>query len=205
MNFYVGLAQERRRRDARRSSASAGAVRRSARRRRRSSSRATGSRPSWATPSRTSSSRQQHDGRGQVGRQPRASPSRTRWPTTRRTSRPPGSCSATSSARPGMQTWTSQGLALPSRSDVKPAEGRQPRSSTAAPLRPPVAVRPGVLEGDGHREQRAHGRAGGQADRPRHAQEDRSTTANDALRPFARVLLPRAFAVRGRRRSSHDT
>ena len=59
--------------------------------------------------------------------------------------------------QPGMKTWTSKGLALPSRSDVKPVAGRArvPRGRAG---RPPVAVRAGVRQGDRRREQRAHGR-----------------------------------------------
>jgi multiple sugar transport system substrate-binding protein len=38
--------------------------------------------------------------------------------------------------KPGMKTWTSKGLALPSRSDVAPAAGRQPFLADAAFARP---------------------------------------------------------------------
>jgi multiple sugar transport system substrate-binding protein len=38
--------------------------------------------------------------------------------------------------RPGMKTWTSKGLALPSRSDVPPIAGRQPFLSAAASAHP---------------------------------------------------------------------
>jgi multiple sugar transport system substrate-binding protein len=39
-------------------------------------------------------------------------------------------------SRPGMRTWTSKGLALPSRSDVPPAAGRRPFLADAAVARP---------------------------------------------------------------------
>ena len=106
------------------------------------------------------------DGEGQGATATSPSRSRIRWPGTRRTSRPRGQLIRYLIGKQGMKIWASKGLALPSRSDVKPVEGRAAFIADGSG-RSPVAVCAALLEGDGRREQRAHGRAGGEADGPR--------------------------------------
>ena len=72
----------------------------------------------WSEASRTGTSR---------------SPSRTRWPATRRTRPAAWQLIRYLVGQPGMKTWTSKGLALPSRRDVKPVAGRQPSSPRLRP------------------------------------------------------------------------
>ena len=115
-------------------------------------------------------------------------------------------------SQPGMKTWTSKGLALPSRKDVKPVAGRAAVPDRRA-CRPPVAVRAALQSGDRHGEQRALGGDRGQADglrrcsrRSRHGEQHAQEAARCSPRaqPAREELRPRRSGGTQRRGATHD-